>query len=174
MKIGIPETMDSSKYYTRYLSLASGDDLLAELSNISCLTLGELDKLQDADLQFAYAENKWSIGILLQHICDAERVYAYRSLRFLRGDTREVPGFDEDFFAQGSLGYKTVSHFVEEYTAVRSATVHLFLNSNLDNLDLKGNANGMQFTPRELGWLAVGHNRHHLNILEERYLPRLK
>ena len=97
MKIRIPEIIDSSKYYTRYLSLASGDDLLTELYNISSLTLRELEKLQDADLRFAYAENKWSIGILLQHICDAERVYAYRALRFLRGDTSEVPGFDEDF-----------------------------------------------------------------------------
>ena len=174
MKIASPQTYDASKYYTRYLSLAKGEDLLVGLENISRKTINTISKLKDEDLAFRYEEGKWSIGVLLQHICDAERVFAYRALRFLRNDFTELAGFSEDDFANNSKGYDNITDFVREYHAVRSSSVHVFLNSNLDSIDEKGIASGIEFNAREIGWLMIGHNIHHLNVLEERYLAKLK
>lgn len=170
MKISPPQSFDSSLYYTRYLSLVSGNDLITELDNITDQTITLVQDLEDEQLKFSYAEGKWSIGVLLQHICDAERVYAYRALRFLRGDLTDLPGFDENDFANRSLGYLSMVDFFAEYHSVRACSVQLFGTSDLENLDLEGSANGMVFTPRVLGWLMVGHNLHHLKVLEERYL----
>ena len=174
MKIGFPAQADDNLYYTRYLKLAGGEDLLLELENISRPTLSVINRLTDQDLSFQYAHGKWSIGVLLKHICDAERVYAYRALRMLRGDATDLPGFDEDVFASRSTSYPTIAVFTKEYQAIRAASIQLFLNSDLTYLDFEGKANGLIFTPRILGWLMIGHNRHHLEILKERYLPVLK
>ena len=174
MKIGFPAQADDSLYYTRYLKLAGGEDLLLELGNISRLTLSVINKLTDQDLSFQYAAGKWSIGILLKHICDAERVYAYRALRMLRGDATNLPGFDEDVFASRSTSYPKIAAFTREYQAIRAASIELFLNSDLTYLDFEGKANGLIFTPRILGWLMIGHNHHHIEMLKERYLPLLK
>jgi uncharacterized damage-inducible protein DinB len=174
LKIQQPTSFDPSQYYTSYLSLISGDDLITAMEKVSHKTLKLTNKLKDEDFQYRYGEGKWTVGVLLQHICDAERVYAYRALRFLRGDLSELPGFDENDFADGSKGYSKISEFTSEYHAIRSSSLSLFLNSHLENLDVEGSANGIQFSPRVLGWLMVGHNLHHLHIFEERYLPGLK
>lgn len=174
MSIGFPSSADDSLYYTRYLKLATGDDLIQSLEDIRNETLGLVGSLSTKDLNFSYAEGKWTIGVLLKHICDAERVYAYRALRMLRGDATDLPGFDENEFAQRSLGYQTIEAFTTEYQAVRSSSVSLFLTSDWNNLDFEGRANGLVFTPRILGWLMIGHNRHHLEVLRERYLPHLE
>lgn len=174
MKICFPEQADDSLYYTRYLQLAGGEDLIRELENISSLTLDIINGLSDRDLSFQYAPGKWRVGILLKHICDAERVYAYRALRMLRGDATDLPGFDEDMFASRSTSYATIAAFTREYQAIRAGSIELFLNSDLTYLDFEGKANGLIFTPRILGWLMIGHNRHHIEMLKEHYLPLLK
>lgn len=173
MKIHSPTNYDASQYYTRYLALITGEDLLAALQNISEETFNVTSTLKDKDLSFAYAQGKWNIGVLLQHICDAERVYAYRALRFLRRDESNLPGFDENNFAEESVGYTSIADFKLEYEAIRANTIQLFKNSYQENLDFEGTANGIKFSPRVLGWLAVGHNIHHLNVLQERYLLNL-
>lgn len=168
-----PQDVDTAIYYMRYIALVKGDDLIPALENNLADTLKLVAQLKDEDLGFAYAAGKWSIGVLLQHLCDAERVYAYRALRFLRGDVSNLPGFDEDAFAANSVGYVRILDFVLEYTAIRQASIVLFQNSNLSNLDFVGTANNLEMTPRILGWLMMGHNLHHVNVLKERYFGGL-
>ena len=168
--IALPKNVDTEIYYMRYIDLANGDDLLSELERNLKDTISLVVSIKDKDLNFAYAEGKWSIGVLLQHICDAERVYAYRSLRFLRADSSNLPGFDEDAFAANSVGYASIQDFVEEFTAIRSASIALFKNSDLKHIDFVGSANNLEMTPRICGWLMVGHNLHHVQVLKERYI----
>jgi hypothetical protein len=170
MKITKPTNIDTSLYYFRYVSFCKGEDLVAELKNNTAETIDKLFKMNMQDLQFTYADGKWSIGVLLQHICDAERVYAYRALRFLRADSTELPGFDEDAFAQNSTPYESLDDFIEEFSALRAASIQLFAHKNLKYLDFQGNANGLGMTPRILGYLMIGHCQHHMQILHERYL----
>lgn len=173
MKIHSPNTFDSSQYYTRYLSLVSGNDVIEALQKMSEETFQVISSLQDRDLSFSYDKGKWNIGVLLQHVCDAERVFAYRCLRFLRGDLTDLAGFDEDDFADASVGYQKIADFKAEYEAVRSSSIQVFLNSDLKNIDLEGSANGLKFSARVIAWLMVGHNAHHLNVLKEKYLVKL-
>lgn len=162
--------IDTSQYYYRYLSLVEGNNLFDELNKIESETLSFMESITNEDLQFAYQEGKWTIARLLQHICDAERIFAYRALRFLRADNTVLKGFDEDFFAEnGGVAYTNIQQFIEEYTAIRKASINLFKNANYKNLDFEGEANGLKFTPRLIGWLMVGHNLHHLTVLKERY-----
>lgn len=171
MIITRPNNIDTSQYYYRYLSLVDGNDLLFELQEIEIQTLKLVRELTDIQLQYAYLNGKWTIARLLQHICDAERIFAYRALRFLRADNTILQGFDEDYFAEnGGIEYSTIQQFEEEYQSIRKASICLFQNADLKNLDFEGDANGLKFTPRLIGWLMVGHNLHHLNILKERYL----
>ena len=168
--IGRPQNVDTEVYYMRYLSLATGEDLIQSLQKNLQESLEKIEKLSDAQLSYAYAEGKWSIGVLLQHLCDAERVYAYRALRFLRGDASNLPGFDEDAFAAKSLGYKSVQDFITEFSAIRKASIALFQHADLQYLDFEGRANNLTMSPRILGWLMVGHVLHHMQVLQERYL----
>jgi hypothetical protein len=168
--INRPENVDTAIYYMRYIELVTGEDLLPELEKNLQDTLSLVATIRNQDLNFAYAEGKWRIGVLLQHICDAERVYAYRALRFLRADTNNLPGFDEDAFASNSIGYTSVEDFIEEFTTIRKASISLFKNSDLKHIDFVGSANNLEMTPRILGWLMLGHNLHHVKVLQERYL----
>ena len=174
MIITPPQNIDTSQYYFRYLSLVEHTDLFKALDEIEMETLNFVDKLNDSQLQFVYQEGKWTVARLLQHICDAERIFAYRALRFLRADNTVLKGFDEDFFANnGGVAYTKIQQFKIEYTAIRKASVSLFFNADLSNIDFEGEANGLKFTPRLIAWLMVGHNQHHLNVLNERYLSKL-
>lgn len=170
MKITKPTNIDTSLYYFRYLSFCEGEDLLAELKYNTAKTIEEVSQMNLDDLNYAYAEGKWSMGVLLQHICDAERVYAYRALRFLRADATELPGFDEDAFAQNSTSYENIDDFINEFSALRASSIQLFSNKNIEHIDFQGKANGLPLTPRVLGFLMIGHCQHHMQVLKERYL----
>jgi uncharacterized damage-inducible protein DinB len=170
--IGPPDNVNTEIYYMRYIALVKGLDLVPTLKANLEETLSLVAKLKSQDLDFSYAEGKWNIGVLLQHLCDAERVYAYRALRFLRGDKSNLPGFDEDAFAAESKGYIQVNDFVTEFTTIRNASIALFENSNIENIDFLGRANSLEMTPRIIAWLMVGHVMHHVQILEERYLVK--
>ena len=171
MKIAAPKNVDNSLYYFRYLSNVTGLDLIAELTAAEKFTIATIQHLPVEHLKYSYADGKWSVATLLQHIVDAERVYAYRALRFLRKDATPLAGFDEDDFASNSgANYKSVDDFIEEYKAIRLASIKLFQTSDLGNIDFEGTANKLLLTPRIIGGLMVGHNLHHIQILKERYL----
>ena len=109
---------------------------------------------------------------LLLHLSDTERVFQYRILAFARGDKNELPGFDEELYANQSFANeRSLKSLLEEYQLVRKSS-QILLNT-LNPLVLKniGTANGNQISVETIGKLIVGHNVHHLNIIEERYLP---
>src|SRR5580692_10296566 len=58
-----------------------------------------LERIPRKKYDFAYAEGKWTIRQLLQHIIDAERVFAYRALRLSRMDPTPLAAWDEQQWA---------------------------------------------------------------------------
>ncbi|HEX4892585.1 MAG TPA: DinB family protein, partial [Hyphomicrobiaceae bacterium] len=108
---------------------------------------------------------------VLGHITDAERVFTYRALTFARGDTSSLPSFDENAWAVVSnAGRRTMHSLLAEYRAVREATIQLFQSFGDEEFARSGVASKNPVSVRALAYIVVGHERHHLRILRERYL----
>lgn len=163
------------KYIQRYLDLVPSENWVEELKNSGEKTLKIYSDLSEEQSNFAYAEEKWTLKELLQHLIDAERIFVYRALRFSRNDQTELSGWDEELYAKeyflDQVSLKTLS---TEFDFLRKSNILFFENLNQEILSRKGVANGNEISVETLGKLTVGHNIHHLNIIEERYLPILK
>jgi uncharacterized damage-inducible protein DinB len=118
-----------------------------------------------------YAPGKWTIKEILVHVVDDERIYAYRALRFARGDLTPLPGFEQDEFAAASdANERPVPDILAEHAAVRDATIALFRGLPEAALLRSGVADGKRFTVRALGYHMAGHEAHHMAVVKERYL----
>ena len=130
--------------------------------------------LSEPQAEKPYADGKWSLKEMLLHQIDSERIFAYRALRFARGDGQDLHGFEQDnYVAQSNANGRSVASLLAEYDAVRAATVALFDTFGEAELARRGTANGGPATVRALLYIIPGHERHHLNIVRERYLPIL-
>jgi hypothetical protein len=117
-----------------------------------------------------YAPRKWSVKEVAGHLCDAERVFAYRLLRIARGDATPLAGFDEAAYARVA-GYhrRLMAGIAAEWTAVRDATIALVRGLPAGVWTRSGVANGAPITARALYYVIVGHADHHAAVLRERY-----
>jgi len=121
-----------------------------------------------------YAPGKWTSKQMLLHIIDTERVFAYRALRFARGDAQALAGFDENDYADnGGANARSMNDLLAEYAAVRAATLALVNSFTPEQLQQRGTANNAAVTVNALLYILPGHERHHLNVFRERYLPVL-
>lgn len=166
---------DFEKYIQRYVDLIPSDAWNVEMNIAGDRTLGFYQHLSEEQGNFAYAEGKWTLKELLQHLIDAERIFAYRALRFARKDKTELAGWDEEEYAKHYFSSeRTLETLTAEFEAVRKSSVILFENLNGPQLQETGVANGNEISVEAIGKLIVGHNIHHLNIIAERYLPKLE
>ena len=128
--------------------------------------------LSEAQAEQPYADGKWSLKEMLLHQIDSERIFAYRALRFARADGQDLRGFEQDdYVAHSGANARSIVSLLAEYDAVRAATVALFDTFGEEQLGRRGTANGGPATVRALLYIIPGHERHHLNIVRERYLP---
>lgn len=166
-----PESNEYNEYYAGYVALVTEDDILEAL-------YGQIDEIKDLLKSIpeekgdhAYEEGKWTIKQVVGHLIDTERVFSYRALRFSKGDETVLPGYDQDIFVEkGGFNGRSLNGMRKELTSLRKANVIFFKNLPEGAAMLKGNANGNDVTVRALAYMMVGHVRHHLNILRERYL----
>ena len=173
--IARPGEPEYAPYYGRYVALVPDGDLLDTLSRQTDDTADLLRGLTDRDAGFRYDEGKWSIKQVLGHLSDAERVFAYRALRFARGDVTPLPGFDENaFVANARFDSRALADLLAELRAVRAATVALFAGLAPDELARRGVANEKEMSVRAIAYVIAGHERHHGAILRERYLAALR
>jgi len=120
---------------------------------------------------YVYAEGKWTVKDVLLHIIDTERILAYRALRIARGDKTSLAGFEQDgYVVHGFAKSRSMESLIEEYKAVRQATITLFNSLTEDNLLFIGEASGFPISVRALGYIILGHENHHNLIIKERYL----
>lgn len=165
---------DFQKYIQRYLDNIPSENWLEELKKSGEKTLEIYSNLSENQSHFAYDEGKWTLKELLLHLSDTERVFQYRILAFSRGEKNELPGFDEELYAQNSFANeRSLESLLQEYKLVRKSSEILLETLNSSVLNNIGTANGNQISVETIGKLIVGHNYHHLNIIEERYLPKL-
>ena len=121
--------------------------------------------------EFRYAEGKWTIKQIILHLMDAERIFAYRALRFARNDQTALPGFDENNYAEiAPAENRSIMSLLTEYSAIRHANLLMFKAFSNEELLRIGIASENQLSVRALGFVIVGHQNHHQRIFEERYL----
>jgi hypothetical protein len=108
---------------------------------------------------------------LLNHLADAERMFAFRSLWFARGFTGALASFDPKLAAEGAQADRVswAAH-VAEFGQVRAATISLFRNMPDDGWVRTGAVAGNVLSVRALAFICAGHVEHHLALLRERYL----
>jgi uncharacterized damage-inducible protein DinB len=169
--IARPNYTDAPEYYHYYFNLVTENNLETALISSSEMTSRLIYGIREDKESYSYDAGKWNIKQLLSHINDTERILAYRALRFSRMDKTALSGFDEDLFApNANTESRNLNHLLDEYISIRRATESLFEYLTDEMLDFKGNANNLSMTARGIGFMIVGHNIHHMNILKERYL----
>ena len=88
-----PPITEIPPFYQGYVEKVHYDDLIPALINSGNETIDFLKSIPEASGDYRYAEGKWSIRQVIAHMIDAERVFAYRALRFSRNDKTPLPGF---------------------------------------------------------------------------------
>lgn len=120
---------------------------------------------------YSYAEGKWTIKQVLQHIIDTERIFSYRALCIARNDKTLLPGFDQDeYVLYGNANQIELNFLLEEMYTLRNSTIQLFKSFSSDSLLNIGNTSGNKISVRAIGYLLAGHQNHHLRVIKERYL----
>lgn len=162
---------EANAYFQGYIALAGNESIVVELQKSAATLLQTLAVVDEQKAGFRYAPEKWSIKELLAHIVDTERIFANRALRIARGDQTPMPGFDENAYAAHSnADYRALASHIEEFKAVRAATLAFFDGIGPETELLTGTANGSVLSVRAIGYLLCGHELHHNRILKERYL----
>jgi uncharacterized damage-inducible protein DinB len=171
-KIEKPGEGEYAPYTMMYIGLLPDDGLvLKHLEDNLKATTDFILSLPEERLASRYAEGKWTIKEILVHLIDDERIYAYRALRFARNDQTELPGFEQDAYAARSgANERDVRDILQEFAAVRRATISLF--EGLDDAALlrAGVADGKVLSVRAAAYHIAGHEMRHINIIRERYL----
>ena len=166
-----PAETEYASYYARYVARVPKGDVLQTLSTQVGETVRALASLTEERSRLRYAPDKWSIREVLGHMIDAERIFGHRALTIARADPNPLPGFDENEYAKTShADSRSLAELVDELQIVRRSTVALFKSFDAEMVNRRGTANNVEVSVRALAFIIAGHERHHLDILQSRYL----
>jgi len=166
-----PSPTSYPEYFQRYISQVKEDDLKEAFKNQMPAAEAFLQTIDEEFSTRKYAEGKWSIKELLQHVIDAERVFNYRAMCFARKEENTLSSFDENNYAKNSnANNRSWRSLVEEFAALRKATEYLYNSFSDEALASVGKASNYTISVSALGFITVGHVTHHLRILQERYI----
>ncbi len=158
-------------FYHKYIEKVNASELDEAFRIHQVELINALNKLPESKWDFRYAEGKWSIREMMQHMIDAERIFCYRALCFARRDPNPLPGFDENSYVEMSNGnQRTASELIEEMQVVQKASALLFASFTPEMLEQTGVANNNPVYVKAIGFIVVGHTLHHLEVMRERYL----
>ena len=158
-------------YYKPYLQVLGEVDLIDQLRGQRKNFPNFIKSIPDSKWTAFYADGKWTIAEVLVHILDAERVFQYRALRFGRNDKTSLPGFDQDLYVPESrANQRSRENILDEYDSVRAASISLFESFSDEQLGRGGTASGVHMGVAALGFIICGHQKHHRNVIRERYL----
>jgi hypothetical protein len=159
--------------YEQYIGLVSEGSVTDILEKQLASTTELLSDIPEAQADYRYAEGKWSLKEVIGHITDNERVMSYRLLRAARGDRTPLAGYNQDEFMSGSTFQDwTFSQIIEDYISVRRATLTLLRGLSEAAWLRYGVANGADITANALAYIIAGHEIHHVNIIQDRYLVK--
>ncbi|PHB52036.1 DinB family protein [Bacillus toyonensis] len=160
-----PDANEYNPYYSTYINLIPNGDIIRILEQQMKETNLLLKDIPDSEGHFRYAPNKWSIKEVIGYIVDTERIMAYRLLSIARGETAELPGYNDDMYV-----LRAAQDLLENLTVVRQSTVHLLKSLDKEAWLQRGIANNSEVTVLALANIIAGHELHHRQIIKERYL----
>lgn len=171
-RIPKPLPTEYAVYYSRYIDqIPETTHILQELKEGAKDFEKQLLSLSEEQLLYRYAEGKWSIKDILQHLIDCERIFMYRALRFSRNDQTPLPFFEEDDYAVAAEADKqSIKNLLKEFKTVRAATLSFFNNQSQKSLKRTGIASQAAMSVRACAWIICAHEKHHRSIMMERYL----
>ena len=160
------------EYYGPYINMVGEEELLEALEDSADAFEQMIINLPVEKLEYSYEDGKWTVAQIILHLVDSERVFQYRALRFSKNDMTDIPGFDQDKYIADIIGDKTPSkkELLEAFNSVRESSYQLFKGLSNERLLRKGTANGTYMSVRAIGFMLSGHVRHHMKIINERYL----
>lgn len=166
-----PAAGEYGSYYQIYVTAVPDGDVREVLRDQRRELRALLHPVSESESLRRYAPDKWSIRELVGHMIDAERVFGFRLLHFARGGGGDIPGMDQDDWVRAArFDERSWEGLREEAWALRSANLASWDELSPEWLDRGGTASGQKVTARALLWILAGHERHHLEVLKERYL----
>jgi uncharacterized damage-inducible protein DinB len=166
-----PDLPHVPPFYMTYVNHVKDVDLLEAMKESGKLTLQLVRTIPESKGEFRYQPGKWSIKELLCHMIDAERIFAYRALRFARKDKTPLAGFEEkDYAPEANSNNRTIESIANEMEHVRQTSIDLYTSFSEDMLSRTGKANNTEVSVLNLGYIISGHELHHRKVLLERYL----
>jgi hypothetical protein len=170
MKNTRPRPDEYDKAFERYVSRVPETEILAVLE-VQPADLAALFASVPAEREtYRYAPNKWSIRDVVGHMVDAERVMGYRALAISRGEKAALPAFEEaEYAATAGYAHRPISSILDEFACLRRSHVLMLRHLDDDAWGRVGTANALPITPRALAYVLVGHARHHMAVLAEKY-----
>lgn len=160
-----------SKFQSTYINAAMNVELFDELEISLHDFIRFVQNIPMDKFDYRYAEGKWTIKEIIQHIIDTERIFSYRALRISRNDKIPLPGFEEnDYVNNTNAKDRNLQGLLTELSAVRHATLLLFKSFSEEQLTRIGIVSENEVSVRAIGFIIIGHQKHHQKVFEERYL----
>jgi hypothetical protein len=166
-----PDQSEYLPFYGRYIDHVASGDVVATLATQMEETQKLLRGLPANIGTHRYASGKWSVNEVIGHVADAERIFAARALRFARNDPQPLPGFEQDdYVANSTFNVYPVSELALELATVRQSTIYLFRHLDEAAWMRRGVASGADVSVRALAYIIAGHELHHRQVLQTKYL----
>lgn len=166
-----PEIEEYNQYFSPYVNLVPDGDIITILEDQAVKTITLLKGLTDKQALFRYAPDKWTIKEVIGHISDTERIMSYRLLCIARGETAAMPGYDDmEYVKNAGFNNLSLPELLENLAGIRKSTIQLLRSLPEEAWARRGNANHSEVTVRALAYIMSGHERHHRQILNERYM----
>ena len=164
-------TNEYASFYSPYINALGNVVLLEELEICLHDFIKFVQNIPMDKFDYRYAEGKWTIKDIIQHLIDAERIFAYRALRVSRNDKTPLPGFEEnDYVDNANANDRSIQDLLTEFSAVRQSTLLLFKSFSEEQLKRLGIASNAAVSVRAIGFIIIGHQKHHQKVFQERYL----
>jgi uncharacterized damage-inducible protein DinB len=165
-----PTSDEYGAFYEGYINLVNGSNVLQMLIEQGQNTYTLIQRLTPDEAAYRYEKEKWSVKEVIGHLIDTERIMAYRALSIARGEQKSLPGYDQDdYVAHASFDERSLQSLSAEYDAQRNANISLFSSFEEKQTQRMGIANEMELSVRALVHIIAGHERHHMNVLREKY-----
>lgn len=160
-----------SKFNATYIQALENVELFEELEISLHDFIKFVQNIPMDKFDYSYAEGKWTIKEIIQHIIDTERIFAYRALRISRNDKTPLPGFEEnDYAANTDAKSRSIQDLLSEFSAVRHSNLLMFKSFSDEQLRRIGTASNHEISVRAIGFILLGHVKHHKRVFQERYL----
>ena len=168
-----PKPEDYDAIYGGYISLIGDDDIIEVLEEQRKTSKKFLKSFTEKQGNNSYADGKWTVKEVLGHVIDTEKIMAYRALAFARGEKQSLPGFEQDdYVAESNFNNRSLNDLINEFLTTRESNIILFKSFDEEIFKRRGTASDSEVTVLALIYIIAGHEKHHINILRERYTEK--